>query len=133
MNDQIITHLPKSFRHEKDKLLASGFRTWESIKNLNEIQINNLIKNSLCTGRNLKRLRGMAKLICELKLSTSDAALLIHSGISSVAALASTTPETLSKNTGRLERQLKTSRSPQIDLCKANFLIHLARNRQMEN
>ncbi len=78
-------------------------------------------------------MRGIAVLITELKLPPSEAALLIHAGLSTPKAIASATPQEIVQKTGRLERQLRTGRDPIVDLVKANYWIRLAKNRQILN
>ena len=107
--------------------------SWTSIKDLKDEEINEITKSSLATCRNLKRLRCIAILICELNLSPEDGALLMHSGIASIKALASLTPQELLLKTGRLERLLNTGRKPVVDLPKAHSWIQAAKARQITN
>ncbi len=100
---------------------------------LKDAEIYEIIENSCATVRNLKRLRCIAMLIYKLDLSQGEAALLIHSGIASIKALANLSPQELLHKTGRLERILSTGRKPLVDLNKANQLINKAKSRQIIN
>ena len=131
--NQPLNKLPENFRDEEKKLLQEGLSTWEEIKNLENKQIAALAENSLCTIQNFNRLRGMASLICAIQISQQDAALLMHSGIASLKALAGLTPEQLVRQTGRLERQLIPNSKPSLELAKAHHLIKQAKSRQMLN
>ena len=115
--------LPPNFKVEKKALVDIGIKSWNDLKFLNDEQINLLIKTGLSTQRNLKRARGIAQLICDLKLEPSDAALLMHAGFATVTALASATPQEVLIKTGRLERQLLNRHHHLMDLPKANKLI----------
>ena len=97
------------------------------------MQLDHIAIHSLATVSNLKRLKGMATLICELNLDQAQAALLIHSGVSSVSALAALSPQELANKTGRLERQLNTGRIMGLDLVEANALINNAKYRLSSN
>ena len=69
----------------------------------------------------------MAELGCALDLAPQDAALLMHAGIASRAALAATTPERIVQQTGRLERSLGTGRPAAVDLVTARRWVQRAR------
>lgn len=130
--DQPFGSLPASFRHEQTQLLAAGITTWRELRDLKEIQLSKVVKGQ-ATARNLKRLRGMANLVCDLDLAAADAALLMHAGLATVTALAATDPQSIVQQTGRLERQLNIGRPPVVDLATAQRWIQLARNRQLKN
>ena len=84
-------------------------------------------------GRNLRRLKGMADLGCCLDLAPADAALLMHAGLATVAAVAGASPPELVTRTGRLERQLRSGRPPVVDLALAKTWILRAKERQNTN
>ena len=119
--------LDKSFKEEKKILFSKGFLTWDSIISLSDKEIESFVKGTLSTSRKLKQLRCIAKLICNLDLSLGEASLLIHSGIPSKEALAALNPQELLHRTGRLERLLKTGRTPVVDLKKASEWIQKAK------
>ncbi len=122
-----LNSIPKNFFIEKKLLQEKGIDSWEGINSLNDHEINELVKGTLGTVRNLKRLRCISIFICELNLEMGHAALLMHSGVASIKSLASLTPQELIKKAGRLERLLQTERNPVVDLQKANLWIKKAR------
>ncbi len=133
MDDDKIGVLPQNFLQEKKELFSEGITTWEELMKLEDKKLFHIVQKGLSTTRNLNRLRGMARLISELRISSQEAAILMHTGIASIEALASITPEELMKQAGRLERKLKSGRKPVIDLIKANCLIQSAKKRQLQN
>ena len=132
-NKSFFANLPRNFHAEANSLRLKGIKSWTSLKDLKNEEINEITRSSLASSRNLKRLRCIANLICELNVSPEDAALLMHSGIASIKALASLTPQELLLKTGRLERLLRTGRKPVVDLKKANSWIQIAKARQITN
>ncbi|WP_320667797.1 DUF4332 domain-containing protein [Prochlorococcus sp. MIT 1307] len=127
-----LNDLPQHFHEEEKQLRALGIHNWLSLNSLKEEELLILAQKSRATTRNLKRLRGMARLICEINLSQSEAALLLHAGIASTKALASLTPQELIRKTGRLERQLNTGKEPFVDLPKAQKWIKIAKRANSE-
>ena len=125
--EQPIKVLPQSFREEKKILFSKGINSWELIKSLTDKDINKLITKSLGSIRNLKRLRGIASLMCELDLNFNEAALLIHLGFPTIKSIASLSPEELFQRAGRFERLMRTGRKPVLDLQISNLLIKKAR------
>ena len=118
-----IQDLPQSFRREKQELDRAGIKRWSTVCALTDLELSQLARSGQASARNLKRLRGMAALICGLDLPPQDAALLMHAGIATPAALAACTPERLVRQTGRLERSLGTKRPAVVDLRLS--LIHI--------
>ena len=99
--------LPSNFRHEKEFLKKNNFNTWESIRNLSDIQISILLrKKSLCTESRLKKIRAIALFIIELNLTPHQAYLLLHAGIGSLKTLSTLNPYSLKQKIGRLERRM---------------------------
>ena len=123
--------LPQSFRREQKELEQAGLDQWEQLRDLSDIQLSRLCRSGQASARNLKRLRAIAAMVCDLDLAPQDAALLMHAGIATRAALAGTTPERLVHQTGRLERSLGTGRPAVVDLSTARRWI--ARARQPSN
>ena len=111
-----IQDLPQSFRREKKELDLAGINRWSTVRSLTDLELSRLARSGQASARNLKRLRGMAELVCVLDLPPQDAALLMHAGIATAAALAACTPERLVRQTGRLERSLGTRRPAVVDL-----------------
>ena len=132
-NDQPLADLPQSFRHEHAQLITAGITTWIALKHLEGKQLNHLAKDSLATIRNLKRLRGIAALVCDLKLNPADAALLVHSGLATTKALAAANPDDVVSQTGRLQRQLNSNQQSLVNLVIAKKWIKLAQARQLQN
>ena len=124
---QPFKDLPQSFRREQQELLRAGITTWPAVQAIDELQLSRLARSGLASARNLKRLRGIATLVCVLDLPPQDAALLMHAGIASILALASCTPERLVRQTGRLERSLGTRRQAVVDLNVAQDWINRAK------
>ncbi len=122
-----LKNLSRNFRKEEKELLAIGINKWEMIVKLSDNEILNLVKRKYCSHRNLRRIRCIAKLICELNLSQDLAALLMHSGISSVKAITDLNPQEIIKKTGRFERLVRTGREPVMNLEKASKLIKRAK------
>ncbi len=122
-----IQELPQSFRREKQELDQAGINHWSAIRDLTDLELSQLARSGQASARNLKRLRGMAHLICGLDLPPQDAALLMHAGIATPAALAACSPERLVRQTGRLERSLGTKRPAVVDLKVAGDWIRRAK------
>ena len=123
--------LPQSFRREQKELEQAGLDQWEQLRDLSDIRLSRLCRSGQASARNLKRLRAIAAMVCDLDLAPQDAALLMHAGIATRAALAGATPERLVHQTGRLERSLGTGRPAVVDLSTARRWI--ARARQPSN
>ncbi len=122
-----FSKLSKAFRKESRQLQLQGFSSWESIKELNDVEISNLIKLGCGSIRNLKCLRCIAIFICELEILQEEASLLLHSGIPSINALASLMPQELINKTARLEIILGTGRRNNVNLAKASIWIKKAK------
>ena len=128
-----LQDLPQGMRDEGEQLLTSGITTWGELQALDELQISRLAASGRASARNLRRLKGMADLACDLDLAPQDAALLMHAGLATVTAIAGSTPQELVTRTGRLERQLRSGRPPVVDLALARRWILRARERQNTN
>ena len=128
-----LQELPQGMRDEGKQLLTSGITTWGELQALDELQISRLAASGRASARNLRRLKGMADLACDLDLAPQDAALLMHAGLATVTAIAGSTPQELVTRTGRLERQLRSGRPPVVDLALARRWILRARERQNTN
>ena len=119
--------LPQSFRYEQNDLAAAGIDSWPDLRDLSDATLSRLVRTGRSSARNLHRLRGMAVLVCDLELAPQDAALLMHAGIATPAALAACSPERLVRQTGRLERSLGTKRPAVVDLKVAGDWIRRAK------
>tara|TARA_Y100000589_G_scaffold280230_1_gene276532 strand:+ start:246 stop:644 length:399 start_codon:yes stop_codon:yes gene_type:complete len=99
--------LPGNFRHEKEFLKDNNYKNWEMIRNLNDLQINQIIKkNSLCTQSRFKKIRAIALFIIDLELTPHQAYLLLHAGVGSLKTLSTLNPYSLKQKIGRLERKM---------------------------
>ena len=128
MNNQLfLKNIPKSFYQEKKILLSNDIKTWDALSSITDEEINNKINGSLGSVRNLKRLKCIAYFICSLNIELNEAALLMHSGLTSNKAISRLSPHELLQKTGRFERNLQTGRVPIIDLNKAHVLIEKAK------
>ena len=125
--NDVIHELPQSFRREKQELDRAGINRWSRLRDLTDLELSQLARSGQASARNLKRLRGMAHLVCELDLPPQDAALLMHAGIATPAALAACSPERLVRQTGRLERSLGTKRPAVVNLQVADDWIRRAK------
>ena len=128
MNNKLfLKNIPKSFYQEEKILLSYDIKTWDTLSSITDKEINNMINGSLGSVRNLKRLKCIAYFICSLNIELNEAALLMHSGLTSNKAISRLSPHELLQKTGRFERILQTGRVPIIDLNKAHVLIEKAK------
>ena len=128
MNNKLfLKNIPKSFYQEEKILLSYDIKTWDTLSSITDEEINNMINGSLGSVRNLKRLKCIAYFICSLNIELNEAALLMHSGLTSNKAISRLSPHELLQKTGRFERILQTGRVPIIDLNKAHILIEKAK------
>ena len=127
-----IEKLPQNFSEEEKQLAINGIKSWNELVLLKDNELFSLTRSSLSTSRNLIMLRGMAVLICALDLSPHEAALLMHSGIASIRALAESTPQEVINKTSKFERRLNTYRLPIININKVAYWIDSAKRYQMD-
>ncbi|QNJ26636.1 protein of unknown function DUF4332-containing protein [Synechococcus sp. SYN20] len=134
MNANAPLHpLPQGFRDEQRDLKQAGITNWCELRELTDQNLSRLVATGRSTARNLKRLRGIAVLVCDLELEPADAALLMHAGFATVAAIATSSPQEITNRTGRLERQLGSGRAPVVDLAIAKRWMLQAKARQTMN
>jgi hypothetical protein len=134
MNANTPLHaLPQGFRDEQSDLKQAGVTKWGELRELTDQNLSRLVATGRSTARNLKRLRGIAELVCSLELAPADAALLMHAGFATVAAIATSSPQEIMNRTGRLERQLGSGRAPVVNLAIAKQWIMNAKARQTKN
>jgi hypothetical protein len=124
--------LSRHFQDEVRQLKSKGFKNWESLVSLQDKDLYVLAQKSRATTRNLKILRGMASFICQINLTQSEAALLLHAGIASLNSLSSLTPSQVIERTGRLERQLNLGRKPYLDIRVAKKWVENAKRANSE-
>ena len=128
MNNQLfLKNIPKSFYQEEKILISYDIKTWDTLSSITDEEINNMINGSLGSVHNLKRLKCIAYFICTLNIEINEAALLMHSGLTSNKAISRLSPHELLQKTGRFERILQTGGVPIIDLNKAHILIEKAK------
>tara|TARA_Y100000589_G_scaffold80246_1_gene74020 strand:+ start:477 stop:884 length:408 start_codon:yes stop_codon:yes gene_type:complete len=109
--------LPINFRHEKKYLIKNNLDSWEKIRGLTDSEINNILKlDPLCTQSRLLKIRAISIFIIDLEISSHEAYLLLHSGISSVKSLSTLNPAIIQKKIGRLKRNLNLNTGSNIDL-----------------
>jgi len=106
--------LPQHFHLEQEQLLAAGVKEWGSLARLQDGALRQLARQGASEQR-LTRLRGQARLMEALALDAADAALLLHAGIATAAALAESSPERLQVQLTRLERALRPGALARID------------------
>lgn len=73
--------LPQGFRDEQRDLTQAGITNWGQLSDLTDQKLSRLVATGRSTARNLKRLRGIADLVCCLELAPADAALLMHAAL----------------------------------------------------
>mgnify|MGYP001244879216 CR=1 FL=1 len=123
----LIDKLPLNFRLEEKDLTFAGIKTWSALKCLSQKDLIEISSKGSSNIRSLKRLKVMAIFICDLNISQPQAALIIHSGFSTINSLANATPQEIIQKTGRLERQLRIDQSQIVNLASANNLIRKAK------
>ena len=104
------------FRQEQRQLERSGLASWPALASLADADLRRLAADGQASEQRLRRLRGQARLIEEVGVTAGEAALLLHAGIPSRAALAVAQPETLLRQLGRFQRQLLGREAAPLDL-----------------
>ena len=115
-NNKEFNKLTASFKKEETLLREKGVNTWNKIKALTDRDVFELVEEGCGSIRNFRCLRCIATFICDLDLQQDEAALLMHSGIPSVKALANSYPEAIHTKVTRLETMLGTSETPKTSL-----------------
>ena len=98
--------LPPHFRREELGLRQAGITTWSALAALEDAALDQLAGGGGASQLRLRRLRAQARLIEALALAPAEAALLLHAGVASAAALATADPDALHRQLGRLQRRL---------------------------
>jgi len=107
--------LARAFAREERALLAAGVDSWEQLADLTDPELRRLSQSGGALERQLRKLRGQARLVVDLDLQAADAALLLYAGIASRQALAQASPQQLITQIGRLERSLLGMAPPRIE------------------
>ena len=68
-----LNALPQGFRDEQRDLKQAGITNWCELRELTDQNLSRLVATGRSTARNLKRLRGIAVLVCDLELEPADA------------------------------------------------------------
>ena len=128
-NKNFLDFLPSNFRHEKLFLIKNNLDDLTILSHLKDSELNQILKSSpLCTLNNLKKIRAISIFNTSIKISSSEAYLLLHCGIGSVKSLAKLNPYELNKRIGRLERSLGTKTQTKITLSLLKSWINRAKN-----
>ena len=98
--------LPRHFQREELVLREQGISQWEQLAVLSDHELRQLASRGGALERQLRKLRGQARLVSELNLQPHEAALLLYAGIASSHGLAQASPQQLLTQLGRLERSL---------------------------
>ncbi len=122
----VLEGLSRNFHDEETALLSIGVNTWEKVNELNQNNLNHLAETSRATLKNLNRIKSISLFVCNLKLTPSEASLLMHSGIASIKALANSSPQEIIFKTGRLKRQLSFYSDQSLGLNTAKNWIERA-------
>ena len=128
-NNKEFNKLTASFKKEETHLRKKGINTWNEIKVLTDRDVFDFVEEGCGSIRNFRCLRCIATFICDLDLQQDEAALLMHSGIPSVKALANSYPEAIHTKVTRLETILGTSETPKTNLKKIIQWINKAKDK----
>lgn len=121
--------LPPHFRSEERCLQAAGISGWPALAALPDASLRRLAAPGRASEARLLRLRGQARLVVEAELTPAEAALLLHAGVASAAALATADPQALHRQVGRLQRRLTGLGVEPPDLAAVQAWILRARRR----
>ena len=80
--------LPRHFQREELVLRQQGISQWEQLAVLSDHELRQLASRGGALERQLRKLRGQARLVSELNLQPHEAALLLYAGIASSHGLA---------------------------------------------
>ena len=128
-NFKKFNNVSASFKKEDAQLRKKGINTWNQIKALTDRDIFDLVGEGCGSSRNFRCIRCIATFICDLELRQDEAALLMHSGIPSVKALANSYPEAIHTKVTRLETMLGTSETPKTSFKKIMLWINKAKEK----
>lgn len=115
------------FQREQRQLERHGLASWAALAALADDRLRQLAGDGQASEQRLRLLRGQARLIEEVGLTPPQAALLLHAGIPSRAALAEAQPENLLRQLGRFQRQLLGRAAAPLDLTTVLSWIRRAR------
>jgi hypothetical protein len=119
--------LPAHAQRERRALERAGCHDWPALALLGERELAEIAVAGSASVATLVRLRGQARLVVDLQLDPSQAALLLHAGIPDRRSLAAADPQQLWRQTGRLQRTLTGTAVPPPDLAQVQRWIRQAR------
>ena len=117
------------FRQEQRQLERRGLASWAAVAALRDCELRDLAASGEASESRLPRLRGQARLIEEVGLTTGEAALLLYGGVPTPQALAEARPEQLLRQLGRFQRQLLGRDATRLELAEVQAWILRARSR----
>lgn len=120
--------LPRHCDREAKALAQAGVSSWQQLAALEAAVLRQLARGSGASEARLLRLRAQARLVLALDLAAADAALLLHAGIATPAALAQGDPHRLLQQIQRLQRRLMGPGSPLLDLATLRQWMRRAAN-----
>ena len=127
IEEKFLEVLPENFRHEKSFLIKNKLNDSKKLSHLSDSELNIIQKSySLCTLKNLRKIRAIAIFKNELSISPYESYLLLHCGIGSIKSLSILTPYDLKDRIGRLERSLKAKTQTKINLSSLKDWIQRA-------
>jgi len=122
-----LSALAPHFGREQQQLSGAGVNTWAALAALSDAELRRLGRQGGASERRLIKLRGQARLVVEVGLEPSEAALLLYAGIADRSGLANADPHQLQRAMGRLQRSLTGRAAPLIDLTTLHRWIQRAR------
>ena len=118
--------LPRQFQQEEAVLQQHGVGSWADLAALSDTELLALSRRGGALERQLRKLRGQAQLVVELRLQPHEAALLLYAGIASSRGLAQASPQQLLTQLGRLERSLTGMAPARVDATTVRTWIQRA-------
>lgn len=121
--------LPAHFKRERLALQEAGVNHWHQLAALSDADLQRLARSGGALERQLRKLRGQARLVVEVGLQPAEAALLLYAGIADRRGLAEASPQQLALQLGRLERSLLGMAAPRVDARGVQRWIRMAQQR----
>ena len=119
--------LPAHFHREEALLRQEKIKDWPALAGLSDDQIRRMAGDGHASEARSIRLRGQARLVVEVGLAPSEAALLLHAGIANRVGLAEADPHRLLQQVGRFQRQLAGHALAPLSLATVRGWIQRAR------
>ncbi|MEX0589166.1 MAG: DUF4332 domain-containing protein [Cyanobium sp.] len=121
--------LPIHFQREQRQLEKAGINNWVTLAAVEDGELRKLGRGGGASEARLIKLRGQARLVVDVGLEPSEAALLLYAGIASRAGLAAADPHQLLIQMGRLQRSLTGMAAPLLSLTTLREWILRAQRR----